>query len=656
MMGIMSWTGLWFGLAIPLIVLMYLLKRRYTEMLVPSHLLWERVLQTIEANRPWQKLRNTLLLWLQLLVALLLVFALMLPFVQVEGKVTGHQIIIADTSASMSSLWRTDSDGVRDIRDSFTRLDRMKEQLADYIKSFDSGSELSLIVIGNEPEVLLSREKDRDVWKKAIGDLNISYGKSAYRETLSLAAAMTRGDPDTNVVLFTDSGWKEAAGDMSFENPLQVVNVGGGMSSNAAIQQFGIRSDSEGSGTAIVTVLSEMEHRTEITLNLYGDDNLLSTTTISLQPGMKETVTFGQVEPYDLYRVALDVRDDYAADNEAFAFREHEEPLNILYLSQGNLFMEKALQVTGAHVTKLVTKQPDVTRTDGTTEDSPPVPEQRPDVIIIEGAAPDYVSEKDWAQLLSETPVWTIGGDGKKVAPDRWEMKTVLHPVTRYLSVTDPPAGAFIDQSIPAWGKVIMDVGGTSAAYAGLENGLPRLVFLFELEDGDWTLRPEFPILVNNAVSWLNAGRSAGLGRITAGEPIEVPVAAEAVSAQWVPVEGYVSEVEAESIALDEREGRIITEQTGPSIPGLWRLDMFGAEKQVLSSYYLDVSADHAESLQGGEAWPIVSGQNPGQNQGVSPAVNGPSPMNYSLVPWIALLALIVILVEWGVYQRGRSV
>ncbi|PQP86022.1 BatA domain-containing protein [Paenibacillus sp. AR247] len=72
-MGIGSWAGLWFALSIPAILLMYLLKRKFIDTTVPSHLLWDRVLKNIEANRPWQKLQNRLLLWLQLLAAALLV-------------------------------------------------------------------------------------------------------------------------------------------------------------------------------------------------------------------------------------------------------------------------------------------------------------------------------------------------------------------------------------------------------------------------------------------------------------------------------------------------------------------------------------------------------------------------------------------------------
>ena len=49
-------------LFLPVVVAMYLLKLRRDEQVVPSTLLWKRLLTDVEANAPWQKLRRSLLL------------------------------------------------------------------------------------------------------------------------------------------------------------------------------------------------------------------------------------------------------------------------------------------------------------------------------------------------------------------------------------------------------------------------------------------------------------------------------------------------------------------------------------------------------------------------------------------------------------------
>jgi len=64
-------------LFIPAVIAMYLLKLRRDEAVVPSTLLWTRLVADVEANAPWQRLRRSLLLLLQLLLVIALAFALL---------------------------------------------------------------------------------------------------------------------------------------------------------------------------------------------------------------------------------------------------------------------------------------------------------------------------------------------------------------------------------------------------------------------------------------------------------------------------------------------------------------------------------------------------------------------------------------------------
>ena len=64
------------GLAfLPLIVAFWMLKLRRTERTVSSTLLWQRFGEDLQANAPWQRLRRSFLLLLQLLLVVLLAIA-----------------------------------------------------------------------------------------------------------------------------------------------------------------------------------------------------------------------------------------------------------------------------------------------------------------------------------------------------------------------------------------------------------------------------------------------------------------------------------------------------------------------------------------------------------------------------------------------------
>src|SRR5215210_8675084 len=88
-------------LFIPAVVAMYLLKLRRDEAVVPSTLLWTRLVADVEANAPWQKLRRTLLLLLQLLLVIILALLAARPFLERPAGLARDLVLVVDASASM---------------------------------------------------------------------------------------------------------------------------------------------------------------------------------------------------------------------------------------------------------------------------------------------------------------------------------------------------------------------------------------------------------------------------------------------------------------------------------------------------------------------------------------------------------------------------
>src|SRR5918994_5847044 len=82
---------------------MYLLKLRRDEAVVPSTLLWTRLVADVEANAPWQKLRRSLLLLLQLLLVVILALLAARPFVERPAGLARDIVLVLDTSASMAA-------------------------------------------------------------------------------------------------------------------------------------------------------------------------------------------------------------------------------------------------------------------------------------------------------------------------------------------------------------------------------------------------------------------------------------------------------------------------------------------------------------------------------------------------------------------------
>src|SRR3954463_184179 len=98
------WSAILAGaLALQLLVLLYFLKLRRQTLRISSTLLWEKSFHDLQVNAPFQKLRWSLLLLLQLLLMSLVLFALGEPVIRGEGSSASRIILLIDRSASMSA-------------------------------------------------------------------------------------------------------------------------------------------------------------------------------------------------------------------------------------------------------------------------------------------------------------------------------------------------------------------------------------------------------------------------------------------------------------------------------------------------------------------------------------------------------------------------
>ena len=87
----------------PAIVALYFLKLRREPLEVPSTYLWARTIEDLHVNSLWQRLRQSLLLLLQLLLIALIAHTLPRPGWSGSKLIGKRFVFLIDTSASMSA-------------------------------------------------------------------------------------------------------------------------------------------------------------------------------------------------------------------------------------------------------------------------------------------------------------------------------------------------------------------------------------------------------------------------------------------------------------------------------------------------------------------------------------------------------------------------
>lgn len=181
---------------IPPLILLYFLKLRRRQQAVSSTLLWLQSVEDLRANAPFQKLRKSLLLFLQLLILILLSLALAQPQLHAGRQSGGRTVILIDNSASMSSTDVT-TPGL-----DATRLDEAKRRAKEKIEALyggglfaSSGGQTMIVVFSDSAEIYCRFTDSKQQLLAAIDRIQPTHGETRIGEALQLAHAYT-----TNVV------------------------------------------------------------------------------------------------------------------------------------------------------------------------------------------------------------------------------------------------------------------------------------------------------------------------------------------------------------------------------------------------------------------------------------------------------------------------
>ena len=212
-MNLLTWTtgAILAAALIPPLIILYFLKLRRRPQPIACTLLWKRAVEDLHANAPFQKLRSSLLLFLQLLAILLLAFSVMQPQLRAGSRKSGKTVLLIDNSASMTAT---------DTEDGATRLEHAKRRAIERIEEMYSGGLLSsdagetmVVAFSDRVEITSRFSSSRQELLDAVERIRPTHGETELAEALELARAFTTNvDPDSDrplgepatLELFTD--------------------------------------------------------------------------------------------------------------------------------------------------------------------------------------------------------------------------------------------------------------------------------------------------------------------------------------------------------------------------------------------------------------------------------------------------------------------
>jgi VWA domain-containing protein/aerotolerance regulator-like protein len=520
-------------LFIPAVVAMYLLKLRRDEAVVPSTLLWTRLVADVEANAPWQKLRRSLLLLLQLLLVAALALLAARPFLERPAGLARDIVLVIDTSASMAA-----TDVLPD------RLTAAKQVAIDALRDLPTGGKVSVIAADRSARIVVNESSDISRVRQAIDGIAVTRTRGDLGDALELASKLAARSGEAQVLVATDAALATAVSGR-VNAPVKVLAVGRERR-NQAIVALAVRTSPSAVTRSVFISIANLDLESATRrVELWGDDQLLEVRNVTLDPQARSDVIIDdlkrEVRTVEVRLVGADptvttAPDQLTVDDRAWAVIPPDRTRLILVVGEGDPYLETALSYlpdVELYGVPPADYGPKTERTDGRAWD----------LIIFEGFLP---------ATLPRTPVLAIApprssplGDvtGKLTDPGIGTLAPD-EPVLRYVDLSTTHISQAVRLTTPPWARMIIPgPRGAPLLYAGPRDGVNNAVLAFEPRRSDLPLQVAFPILVANLTGELLGSSTAPTEAVEPGTPIVLNIPAGAVGLTVTRPDGVTTEL-----------------------------------------------------------------------------------------------------------------
>jgi hypothetical protein len=594
-----------FGLIVPAIVALYFLKPRRPEIPVPSTLLWQRATRETRAAVPWQRLRVSWLLALQLIAAALIVAALVRPAVSGGSGLSGTNVAIVDASETMQAT---------DVHPN--RFAVAKSRAAALIDRVGESGRLELVAMDAHPRILASPTSDRAVLHRALAALQVSSEPADLQDALELAAAVAGPGRQVRAVVLSDGITEPVSSTMLLPFPVdyQPIGVSG---ENAAITALTVL-PGPGSGAAVAHVQNFGHQSREVTVSLSADGRVVDARTVGLPAGTSEDVGLSFPARADHVTATLVPHDILSVDDTTIAIARPARVSRVVVVTDGNLFLLRALSLRRDLIVTSVT----------------------PAQYRKEAGVGMYVFDRFRPPVPPGVPYLLIDppGEGAGLAPGRLYPAEAGDALLADVDLSDVHVARAEDLRNVRFGRPVID-SATGVVLEVQDTPVRAGLLGFDLHESDLPLRAAFPVLVTNLSAFLDPP-AVPPGPVTPGSPVEIAAGARSSSVSVTRPDG-----QAETLPVGSGQTFVVDPDTSEA--GLYRVTIRAMGHPPVFDEFA-VNAGRAP----GTASDVAPLEHMTVAGTASVVAAGSAPTRRDLWLWIALAGIVVLLAEWVVYLR----
>jgi hypothetical protein len=595
-------AGLWLLLLLPLLILIYIIRSRYEDTPFSSTYIWKLSDRFLKKTIPLQRFRRILLFLLQL--SLIVLFALAAAKPTVKDTLAKDYVVLLDCSAGMQV----------ENEKGQSRFEEAVKQTEKIAKTLKNGHSLSVILAGEQPAYLIKSSTSHASVKAALQKAVCGYGNCNAEEALALASDALTGTKSPEVLFFTCRDYAKAEGVTVKNFSLEEWNV----SFSALTAQ------KNKTGTEFRARLTSWNKDASLAVGLRINGKTVDAQSIDLLRDQETEVIFRQdaLPLYDTAEVFVTVKDGFAQDN-LFALCPNNDRCRVLLASKRPFYLKQALSALG---------NCDVTGTETLEGQSL----SGFDLYIFDGMFPESYPT-DGGVLVFGTEKLPEGLAASSFVESEGHLsanQSLDHPLFEGVA----PKGCYVKGYTPLlanakWVFPLYCAGNGVFAVKNEEEGPLFAVCSFDLHDSNLPLQADFLVMMRNLVA-----------RSLPSLVKEREIPCESTLSLYPPLAGdklYLEQPDKSVKELSFSDGFC---QISVSLPGIYTAAALQNGEGVYADFFVHVPKAALEKQSASELLLPLPEQN----------AQSPQKAQKSLLFWAALLILLLILTEWGLYYREQ--
>ncbi len=596
------------AITLPAIVALYFLRIRRPTRIVPALDLWPDQIRDRQANVPWQRLRFSWLLLLQLLVAAVLVAAAVQPALSASANLAPHTIVLIDASASMQA---------KDVEPS--RLDEAKRQVGAMIDQLGPQDRMTLIAVQSTARIVGSGSGDHDALHRALNAIAPANGPADLSAALSLASGIVRAGEESRAYLFSDGILEPLrtsfANGLPFPIEYRRVGVSG---ENVGLTSLVVRAGAQ-SRAAYLRVHNFGQQPRSFTLEWRSDAGLIDVRSVSLAAGQAEDLALPVPDAANTVTARIEAKDNFGLDDSVTAVARAPRAFHVLLVTPGNVFLEQALRL----------------RTDFQLDVIAPAAYRSSTsyaMTVFDRYSPSAMPDAPF--VMVDPPAGSPLAGGVQVGIGRVRASDAGDPLLNNVSLQDVHIAKSQDMRASTFGRALITSLQTPLVLVR-DAPFRQVLVGFDIHDSDLPLRIGFPVLMQNLSEWM-LPPSVPSRSFHPDETVTIVPENGAKTVTVVRPDGSRRQLATGSIATfadTDLLGVYMVEQTvsGNTDRSWFAVNLFSDTTSQL------VPVDRL-ALPPSKVFSTAQTNHRGLIQ---------------VWPWIALLALVLVLAEWLAFHRG---